>query len=266
MTWAKLNVFLDLQCCLLPTKYSFNNFFINNESTIQLLIQRLYSLPVPYSTEHSVTVDRYTASRLHPAMLEALTPVRTTGNGDCLWNDISICLCGSESYTYSLRLLTAYGLMKLKERMVAQLCVQNLGDTAGAERRWSDLLRIAITPTAWGTDFHVCVISVVLNIPIFMFTSFVRERDRIPSYYIDPSLDLTQLAAYFRSHGERCTAHQLHCSEEHVQSLLNEPYERWIRDPICMFFRVNHFVGLMYTSESHKRQIPVPYSRWYREH
>jgi hypothetical protein len=85
-------------------------------------------------------------------MLEALTPVHTTGNGDCLWNAISICLCGSESYTYSLRLLTAYGLVRFKERMVAQLCVQNLGDTAGADRRWSDLLRIAITPTAWGTD------------------------------------------------------------------------------------------------------------------
>ena len=59
-------------------------FLIDNESTIQLLIQRLYSLPVPYSTQRSVTVDTYTASRLHPAMLEALTPVRTTGNGDCL--------------------------------------------------------------------------------------------------------------------------------------------------------------------------------------
>ena len=49
-----------------------------------------------------------------------------------------------------------------------------------------------------------------------MFTSFVREQDRIP---IDPSLDLTQLSAYFRSHSEKCTAHQLHCSEEHVSHM-----------------------------------------------
>ena len=62
---------------------------------------------------------------------------------------------------YSLRSLTVYGLIKFKERMVAQLCVQNLGDMAGAEYRWSDLLRIAITLTVWGTDFHVYVISVV---------------------------------------------------------------------------------------------------------
>ena len=127
--------------------------------------------------------------------------------------------------------------------MVAQLCVQNLGDTAGADRRWSDLLRIAITSTVWGTDFHVYVISVVLNIPIFMFTSFVREQDRTPSYYIDPSLDLTQLSAYFCSHGERCTAHQLHYSEKYIQSLLNEPNERWIRDPICIFFMLTILWG-----------------------
>ena len=44
------------------------------------------------------------------------------------------------------------------------------------------------------------VISVVLNFPIFMFMSFVCEQDRVPKYYIDPSLDLTQLSAYFRFH------------------------------------------------------------------
>ena len=86
------------------------------------------------------------------------------------------------NYTYSLRLLTACGLIKF-ERMIAQLCVQNL-DMAGAERRWSDFQRIAITPTAWGTNFHEHVISVVLNISIFTFTSFVRQRDRIPSYSV----------------------------------------------------------------------------------
>ena len=117
--------------------------------------------------------------------------------------------------------------------MIAQLQVQNSDDRAGAENRWFDKLRIAITPTAWGTDFHAYVISVVLSIPIFMFTSFVCVRGSQCSCYIDPSLELTQLSAYFRSHGERTTAHQVHCSEDHVQILLNEPYERWIKDPFA---------------------------------
>ena len=265
MMLVHLNACLDSQCFFLPTEHNSNNFFTDNESTLQILIGRLCSLPIPYSTQCSVNTDRYAASLLHPAMLEALTPVRTTGDGNCLWNAISICLCGSERYVYSLRLLTAYGLIKFKERMIAQLQVQNPDNRAGAENRWFDMLRIAITPTAWGTDFHAYVISVVLNIPIFMFTSFVCVRGSQRSYYIDPSLELTQLSAYFRSHGERTTAHQLHCSEDHVQFLLNEPYERWIRDPICIFFNVDHFVGLIYTSASHKQRIPVQYSRWYRE-
>ena len=96
-----------------------------------------------------MNVDSYTASLLHPAMLQALTPVRTSGDGNYLWNAISNCLCGSEKYTYTLRLLTAYGLIKFKERMIAQLRTQNPGDTASNNDRWSELLRIAITPSAW---------------------------------------------------------------------------------------------------------------------
>ena len=50
-----------------------------DESIIQLLIQGLYSLPVPYSSQRSVIVDTYTGSQLYPALLEALTPMHTTG-------------------------------------------------------------------------------------------------------------------------------------------------------------------------------------------
>ena len=60
---------------------------------------------------------------------------------------------------------------------------------------------------------HICDFS---SFAIFMFTSFVCEQDRVP---IDSSVDLTQLSAYFYSHGERCTAHQLHCSEEACSKL-----------------------------------------------
>ena len=108
----------------------------------------------------------------------------TTGNVDC--GMVHNCLYGSESHMYSLCLLTltTYGLIKFKERMVAQLCVQNLGDTAGADRRWSD----SCYHTNGVGERLPCVRDFSsLNIAIFMFTSFV------PSYYIDPSLDLTQL-------------------------------------------------------------------------
>ena len=109
-------------------------------------------------TVENIQPNLITVRRLKDNKLMCKTRIKHYG--DCLWNAISNCLCGDERYMYSLRVLTAYDF---KERMVAQLCVQYLCDMAGADRRWSDLLRIAITPTAWGTDFHVCVISVVLN-------------------------------------------------------------------------------------------------------
>ena len=141
----------------------------------------MYALPVPYATQCTVNVGSYMASLLHPDMLEALTPVRTTGDGNCLWNAISICLCGNEKYTYTLQ------PMVFKERMIPQIRFQNPDET---ESNHSRCLRIAITPFSWGADFHIYVISIVLNIPIFMFTSFVC--DRTLSYYIDHSLNLSQ--------------------------------------------------------------------------
>ena len=81
---------------LLPTEHNLNNFFID-ESSIESSIQRIYSLPIPYSTQCPVNVDSYTASL---TSYVGSTPVRTTGDGNRLWNAISNCLCGNEKYTY----------------------------------------------------------------------------------------------------------------------------------------------------------------------
>ena len=80
-------------------------------------------------------------------------------------------------------------LAKFKERMVSQFCVQNLSDTAGADCRWSDLLKIAITPTVWGTDFHVYMISVVMNIiPILILRHLYVNRTEYPVITLIPQI------------------------------------------------------------------------------
>ena len=72
---------------------------------------------------------------LHPAMLEALTLVHTTGDGNCLWNAISNCLCGSEKYTFNLHLLT-----KIKgENGCTSLGTESLVIQQMANNRWSEL-------------------------------------------------------------------------------------------------------------------------------
>jgi hypothetical protein len=50
-------------------------------------------------------------NELYPSFVKMLTPYKTTGNGDCLWNMISISLCGNESLTKLLRLLTVLCLL-----------------------------------------------------------------------------------------------------------------------------------------------------------
>ena len=253
---------LYLSVQLRHNRACFEQFFTDNERRIQEILQSIFSLPSPYREGHSVSTDRHIQSLLHPALLEALTPVRTTGDGNCLWNAISITLCGSEKHAHNLRLLIAYGLIKFKNQMIAQIQRQGLSDTEAAHNRLYDLLRIAITPFQWGLDFHVYVMAIVLNTPIFVFTSFKGNTDR---FLIDPSLNLSQLSALFRSHGDLTSAHQLHCSNECYFQLVNESLPSLTKGPLSIFFNVNHFVGLLFTNMTYKNRIPILYARWYVE-
>ena len=101
------------------TRLTIERFFTDNVGAIEALIHSMQSL------SRSVNVDRNIQSLLHPALLEAYTPVRTSGD---LWNAVSIVLSGSERYTYCLRVLTAYGMIKFKNRMIALIQRQSISE------------------------------------------------------------------------------------------------------------------------------------------
>ena len=47
-------------------------------------------------------------------------------------------------------------------------------------------------------------------------------------------------------------------NSESKEGKVSAVVERWIRDPICMFFHMDHFVGLMYTTESINNKFQSP--------
>ena len=71
---------LYLSVQLRHNRARFEQFFTDNEQRIQEILQSIFSLPSPYREGHSVSTDSHIQSLLHPALLEALTPVRTTGD------------------------------------------------------------------------------------------------------------------------------------------------------------------------------------------
>ena len=117
--------------------------------------------------------------------------VKTTVNGDCLYNAVSLALVGNESYAMLLRLLVALELA-LNVDFYAQhpkfasfpsggrhpntvfcLCLSKSSDKAFHDSEqdrkvaiWSEA-RTASTPKEWSGYFHVLALSAVLARPVF---------------------------------------------------------------------------------------------------
>ena len=117
--------------------------------------------------------------------------VKTTGNGDCLYNAASLTLVGNESYTTLLRLLVALELV-LNANFYAQhpkftyfpaggrhpntvfsLCLTNssnkLFHDTEHDRKLAILseARVASKPKEWSGYFHLKALATVLGRPVF---------------------------------------------------------------------------------------------------
>ncbi len=57
-------------------------------------------------------IDNVTLKELHPVFTGFYTPFNTTGNGNCLYNMISISLIGNESLNILIRALTVFTFIK----------------------------------------------------------------------------------------------------------------------------------------------------------
>ena len=123
---------------------------------------------------------------------ENLVSAKTTGNGDCLYNAVSLVLNGTESYTSLLCLLVALELLLNKDYYIQHprltsfsntnshhpdtlfsLCLTTNSDQffhdIGCCREkaiWSEA-RVASKSCEWSGFFHIAVLSSVLARPIF---------------------------------------------------------------------------------------------------
>lgn len=66
------------------------------------------------SSTTNYNIDNRVQSLLHPCFLQFYKPITTTGNGNCLFNMISICLIGSEILSNFLRSASVHTFLKYK--------------------------------------------------------------------------------------------------------------------------------------------------------
>ena len=117
-------------------------------------------------------VDMSVQEELLPSFTSHYVPVRTTGDGNCMYNTISIALHGTEEYTAHLRAITVYSLLENMEHMFevmkpsTQLLLRNVDRneeniTAITEREWSKLLQEAAQDQCWGNHFHLHALCII---------------------------------------------------------------------------------------------------------
>ena len=120
-------------------------------------------------------IDREACEQSHPVLLQTYTLVRTTGDGNCLYNALFITLTGSERLSRLLRVLCAYGLCKHKQEMVQAFT--NAYPNQDPIQHYANALNQAISVTSWGTDHQILALSFLLNRPIFQFNTFYSDTD-----------------------------------------------------------------------------------------
>ena len=62
-----------------------------------------------------LSTDPLVMSKLHPVFYEHYLPIKTNGDGNCLYNMVSICLFGNSEKSAFLRYITVCVLMKYQD-------------------------------------------------------------------------------------------------------------------------------------------------------
>ena len=118
-------------------------------------------------------IDYYTESELHPIFLKFYRPFRTTANGNCLYNMISISLIGNESLTHVLKGLTVFTLILLKNEVinVIKKDIRYNKDENSINIKYNSLIYDAKTNRIWGGEYHLLIISTFLSTNILIYGS-----------------------------------------------------------------------------------------------
>ena len=158
----------------------------DNKIAMKTLINEVNKQENDIFNVESHVVDMSVQEELLPSFTSQYVPVRTTGDGNCMYNTISIALHGTEEYTAHLRAITVYSLLENKEHMFevmkpsTQLLLRNVDRneeniTAITEREWSKLLQEAAQDQCWGNHFHLHALCLMLKRPIYMY-GYMRHR------------------------------------------------------------------------------------------
>ena len=143
--------------------------------------------------------DHQIKSHLYPAFAALYQPHFTTGFGNCLWNMVSLSLCGNESLMKSLRFLTVVGMLLLKTdflKIINQRYEHFEKDNIEmrTQLKFEKLLRDAFEDGCWGNEFHLLALATVLGRKIFIYSYFTKSGE----FLLEKNIDVNELLLEFK--------------------------------------------------------------------
>ena len=87
------------------------------------------------------------------------------------------------------------------------------GDNHQHIQMFTNTVHKAIHLGVWGTDLHLFPLSLLLNRPIFTYTTFYRIVDSVRILELSDTLDTHHLAQRFSSRDQGTTGHFVFCSD-----------------------------------------------------
>ena len=84
-------------------------YFTRHEWSFNRIVCTLSDILTPYAAlEPDLCQDITASNQCHPALLQVLKPIVTSGDGNCMFNALSLTIAGTEHLSAVLRLLCVW--------------------------------------------------------------------------------------------------------------------------------------------------------------
>ena len=240
------------------------SLIISNAASFDDIVEQINHLPVQYAAfRPNLVTDRSVPNLSHPLLMQTFKPIRTTGDGNCMYHAMSLALTGSENISYLLKMLVAHALLKFRATMISSF--RDAYPSSSDEQHnaiFNTCLAKALRVGAWGSDFHLFALSLLLNRPIFQFITFYDRVRNHADLCLSNVTDVHEFAQKFRDYDLQVRGHILYCSSVHRTLLASGSINTLPNAPLAIFNVHNfHWVCMMPLSPSVCAHMPIPLTR-----
>ena len=163
-----------------------------------------------------------------------------------MYHALSLALTGSESISYLLKVVVAHALLKFRATMISAFHDAFPGASDQQHNTtFNTCLAKALRIGAWGSDYHLFALSLLLNRPIFHYNTFYDPMRNHGDLCLRNVTDVHEFAQKFKDYHVETRGQLLYCSSVHralgtINTLLHLQYSMCIIYTGCACYHCLH--------------------------